>query len=101
MSQSISLVCSKGMGYTVGMSTGTNPANGRRRMASGTNRLEYDIFKVDNTVWGTVGSARASGPALADGVSQQTIGYTARVYTDQATPPVGVFTDSVVVDVSF
>ena len=101
VSQNISLVCSKGMAYTVGMSNGTDPSNGRRRMSSGSNRLEYDIFKVDNSVWGPLGSARANGPALADGVSQQTIGYTARVYTDQATPPVGVFSDSVVVDVSF
>ncbi len=101
VSQSISLLCSKGMAYTVGMSAGANPANGRRRMASGANRLEYDIFKTDNTVWGQVGSARANGPAIADGVSQQTLGYTARVYQDQVTPAVGTYTDNVVVDVSF
>lgn len=101
VSQSISLVCSKGMTYTVGLSAGSNPANGRRRMASGANRLEYDLFKVDNTVWGSAGSARANGPGIADGVSQQTIGYTARIYPDQATPPVGTYTDSVIVDVSF
>lgn len=101
VSQSISLICSKGMSYTVGMGNGGDYANGRRRMVSGTNRLEYDIFKADNTVWGMNGSARANGPAIADGVSQQTIGYTARVYTDQPTPPVGVFADSVIVDVSF
>ncbi|APW42437.1 Csu type fimbrial protein [Rhodoferax saidenbachensis] len=101
VSQSISLLCSKGMTYTVGLSTGAYPANGRRRMASGANRLEYDIFKTDSTVWGNIGSARANGPAMADGVSLQTIGYTARVYQDQATPPVGSFADSVVVDVSF
>ncbi len=101
VSQSISLLCSKGMSYTVGMSAGTHPANGRRRMASGTNYLEYDLFKTDNTVWGQTGSARANGPAIADGVSQQTLSYTARVHQDQATPPVGTYTDSVVVDVSF
>ncbi len=101
VSQSISLVCSKGMTYTVGLDPGMSATGGRRRMASGTNRLEYDIFKSDNSVWGDAGSARANGPGIADGVSQQTIGYTARIYTDQTTPPVGVYTDSVVVDVRF
>ena len=91
----------KGMTYTVGLSSGASPANGRRRMSSGANRLEYDIFKTDSTVWGSSGSARANGPAIADGVSMQTIGYTAKVYQDQTTPPVGTFTDSVMVDVSF
>lgn len=101
VSQNIRLVCSKGMTYTVGLSAGSNAANGRRRMASGTNRLEYDIFKTDNTIWGNAGAARVNGPGIADGVSQQTIGYTARIYQDQTTPPVGTYTDSVIVDVSF
>lgn len=102
ISQSISVLCSKTMSYTVGMGTGSSPgANTRRRMSSGTNRLEYDIFKADSTVWGGSGTARANGPAVADGVSQQNIPYTARVYTDQTTPPVGNYTDNIVVDVSF
>ena len=101
VSQNLSLLCTKGMSYTVGMSTGSNPANGRRRMATGGQRLEYDIFKADTTVWGPSGTARANGPAVADGVSQQILPYTARIYQDQTAPAAGSYSDSVVVDVSF
>ena len=101
VSQNISLLCSKNMSYTVGMSAGGYSAGGRRRMATGGLRLEYDIFKADNSVWGSAGTARANGPAVADGVSQQVIPYTARIYQDQGAPAAGSYTDSVVVDVSF
>ncbi|MDB5896183.1 MAG: hypothetical protein JWQ88_3714 [Rhodoferax sp.] len=101
VSQSISLLCSRSLTYTVGLGNGTAPLNGRRQMGNGANRLAYDLYKADNTVWGNLAIARASGPAAADGVTVQTIPYTARVYQNQGTPAVGVYTDSVVVDVSF
>ncbi|KQP18421.1 spore coat protein U domain-containing protein [Pseudorhodoferax sp. Leaf267] len=101
VSQNIQLLCSRDMTYTVGLSDGLYPSGGRRRMASGTNRLQYDIFKADTTVWGKVGTARASSPAPANGTTVQTIPYTARIYTDQSNPPPGVYTDNVVVDISF
>ncbi len=101
VSQNIGLLCSRNMVYTVGLSAGAQPANGRRRMAFGTARLEYDIFKANNSVWGSAGAARADGPAPATGITVQTIPYTARIYTDQPNPPVGTYTDNVVVDVSF
>lgn len=101
VSQNISLLCTKNMTYTVGLSAGGYASGGRRQMASGANRLAYDIFKADNSVWGSVGTARANGPAVADGATTQTIPYTARVYTDQATPAAGTYADTVVVDVSF
>ncbi|MDB5851429.1 MAG: hypothetical protein JWP29_5181, partial [Rhodoferax sp.] len=101
VSQNISLLCTKNMTYTVGMSAGNFSQSGRRQMANGSNRLAYDIFKADSTVWGSVTTARATGPAASDGTNLQTIPYTARVYQDQATPAAAVYTDSVVVDVSF
>ena len=102
VSQNVSLQCSRDMVYTVGMSPGSYASGGRRRMASGTSRLAYDIFKVDNTVWGSADPAtRAPGPAPATGNSVQTIPYSARIYQDQANPAPGTYTDNVVVDVSF
>lgn len=102
VSQSISLQCSRNMVYTVGLSPGSYASGGRRRMASGTSRLAYDIFKDDNTVWGSADTAmRAPGPAPATGTSIQTIPYSARIYQDQANPAPGTYTDNVVVDVSF
>lgn len=101
ISQNISLLCTKGMSYTVGMNTGNNPSGGRRQMASGANRLAYDIFKADSTVWGSLTTARANGPAAADGITLQNIPYTATIYPSQTTPPAGSYSDSVMVDVSF
>ncbi len=101
VSQNISLLCSKNMTYTVGLSNGNNYASGRRQMANGSNRLSYDLFKADSTVWGSLTTARANGPAASDGSTVQTIPYTARIYQDQTTPAAAVYTDSVVVDVSF
>ncbi|KQP43745.1 spore coat protein U domain-containing protein [Pseudorhodoferax sp. Leaf274] len=101
VSQNISLQCSRNMVYTVGLSAGSYSSGARRRMASGTSRLAYDIFKADNTVWGSAGTDRAPGPAPATGTSVQTIPYTARIYQDQANPAPGTYTDNVVVDVSF
>nr|WP_315243569.1 spore coat U domain-containing protein [uncultured Albidiferax sp.] len=101
VSQNLSLLCTKGMTYTVGLGAGSHALGGRRHMASGVHRLAYDLFKADSTLWGSVTTARANGPAASDGISLQTIPYTARVYQDQATPAAAVYSDSVVVDVSF
>ncbi|PYE76224.1 Csu type fimbrial protein [Xylophilus ampelinus] len=100
LSQAIRLTCTRNMLYTVGLGPGTYPAGGRRQMAAGGNRLAYDIFRSDNSVWGTAAGTR-SAAALADGLNVQTIPYTARVYPDQPAPPVGDYADNVVVDVQF
>ncbi|MDN7673546.1 spore coat U domain-containing protein [Burkholderia oklahomensis] len=99
---SVSLTCTKGMVYTVGLSRGTNPhASGRRQMANGANRLQYDIFGAGGgAVWGQ-STNRAGSGAAADGQSAQQFPYTARIYSDQQTPAVGTYTDSVVVDVRY
>ncbi|MGS0893976.1 Csu type fimbrial protein [Burkholderia stagnalis] len=102
VSGAISLTCTKGMSYTVGLSPGNNAAaNGRRQMASGANRLQYDLFASGGaTVWGQAGN-RVAGSGPADGTSVNTMPYVARIYGDQTTPPVGTYTDSVIVDVRY
>ncbi|AOJ02185.1 hypothetical protein WS70_10380 [Burkholderia mayonis] len=99
---SVSLTCTKGMVYTVGLSSGANPhASGRRQMANGANRLQYDIFGTGGgVVWGQ-STNRAGSGAAADGQAAQQFPYTARIYSDQQTPAVGTYTDSVVVDVRY
>ncbi|MXN74099.1 fimbrial major subunit CsuA/B family protein [Burkholderia sp. 4701] len=98
---SLSLICTKGMIYTVGLSPGNAAANGRRQMSSGANRLQYDLFgSGGSTVWGQ-SSNRASSAGAANGASAQQFPYVARIYSDQATPPVGTYTDSVIVDVRY
>ncbi|MDA8456509.1 spore coat U domain-containing protein [Acidovorax sp. GBBC 3334] len=98
---SVSVVCTRGLSITVGLGAGTYPAGGRRQMASGGNRLAYDLFRGDGSVWGTAAGARVAGTALTDGITPISLPYTGRVYGDQSPPPPGVYQDNVVVDVQF
>ncbi|MBN3787161.1 spore coat U domain-containing protein [Burkholderia sp. Ac-20353] len=102
VSGNIALTCTKGMSYTVGLSPGSNAAaNGRRQMASGANRLQYDLFGNGGaTVWGQA-SNRVASSGPADGISVNQFPYVAKIYNDQATPPVGTYTDSVIIDVRY
>lgn len=109
VSQNLSVSCTKGSVYTVGLDDGKNVAGGRRRMKSAANNyLAYDIFKSAGAQrWGSVGAARRASadadvnPGTGTGTGSQVFNYNARVYTDQATPPAGSYTDSVILDVQF
>ena len=110
VSQTVSVNCTKGSAYTVGLGDGTHPVSvgGRRQMMSGGNYLAYDIFQSAGTTrWGSVGAARRASstaevnPGNGLGSGSQIFNYNARIYTDQATPPAGTYTDSVVLDVGF
>nr|WP_230948751.1 spore coat U domain-containing protein [Burkholderia cepacia] len=99
---SLSLTCTKGLTYTVGLSPGSNVAsNGRRQMTRGSNVLHYDVYSSGgNAVWGH-STNRVSSSGAADGMSVQQFPYVAKIYRDQSTPPVGTYTDSVIVDVRY
>lgn len=109
VNQSVNLSCTKGSSYTVGLSDGRNAAGGRRRMKSAANNyLAYDIFKSAGAVrWGPLASERRASsdadvnPGAGTGTGSQVFNYNARVYGDQATPPVGSYVDSVILDVQF
>jgi len=109
VNQSVSLSCTKGSSYTVGLDDGQNVSGGRRRMKSAaSNYLAYDIFKSAGTVrWGSVTSARRSSsdadvnPGPGTGTGSQVFNYNAKVYTDQATPPATTYIDNVILDVQF
>lgn len=110
VNQSVSLSCTKGSNYTVGLSDGLNAQGGRRRMSNPVagGFLAYDIFKSAGMLrWGAEGSARRSivdadiNPGVSTGTGNQVFNYNARVYTDQPTPPEGSYSDSVILDVQF
>lgn len=74
-------------------------------MASGNNRLSYEIYKASTTNrGGSVGTERwassASSSTSSDGLLR-TYNYTAVVLPSQSTPPAGTYTDTVVVDIAF
>lgn len=105
VTQTINVLCSKGSTYTVGLSNGSYPAGSVRNMASGTNRLSYEIYKESGSNrWGSAGTERwsstISSAVSADGLTRG-YNYTARILTSQSTPPAGNYSDSVVVDLSF
>jgi spore coat protein U-like protein len=102
IAQSISVLCTKDLAvYTVGLDSGQNASSGRRRMAGGGQFLQYDIFKPGGALWGASGGNRSANSSPANGVNAQSFPYNVQVYSDQATPAVGVYTDLVVVDVTF
>ncbi|WP_312240942.1 spore coat U domain-containing protein [Pantoea sp.] len=105
VSQTISVVCSKGSTYTVGLSNGSYAAGSVRNMASGANRLSYEIYKgTSSDRWGPTGTERwsstTSTSVSTDGLTRG-YSYTARILANQNTPPAGNYSDSVVVDLAF
>ena len=109
VNQAITLSCTKGSAYTVGLNDGENAAGGRRRMKSTANNfLAYDIFKSGGNVrWGSLTTARRASsdadvnPGVGTGTGSQVFNYNARIYTDQATPPAASYLDNVILDVQF
>ncbi|MCU7784227.1 Csu type fimbrial protein [Lelliottia amnigena] len=105
ISQAVSVTCTKGSVYTIGINNGVNALNGVRRMVSGNNVMSYDIYKgATSNRWGGSGTERwassASSQVSADGLLR-TYNYTAKVLTNQATPPAGTYNDTLIVDVMF
>lgn len=109
VTRTILIRCSAGAAYTVGLSDGNNPDNGVRRMRSGSDYLRYEIYKTTASPdrWGSVGSARR-GSATADtnagvydSVATQGFGYRAAILAGQVTPPAGIYTDTILLDVAF
>ncbi|MEZ0469670.1 spore coat U domain-containing protein [Luteimonas salinilitoris] len=103
--------CTAGSAYTVGLSDGSNFSSGWRRMRQGAsgNYLRYELYKatISSDRWGGVGAQRRSSvtadsnPSIHDGATAQGYTYRAEVDPAQTTPPVGTYTDNVVVDVQF
>ncbi|HCH38429.1 MAG TPA: fimbrial protein, partial [Enterobacter sp.] len=105
ISQSIAVTCTKGSAYTIGINNGLNALNNVRRMASGNNRMSYEIYKeATANRWGVSGTERwssgASSQVSTDGLLR-TYNYTARILPNQTTPPAGNYSDTLVVDVAF
>lgn len=97
---SIQITCTRGETYTVGLSKGDFFSGGRRRMANGAELLEYDVFRPGSVPWNDT-DHRAAQPIPAPGDAPQTFPYEARIYTDQPTPAVGNYSDTLILDVEF
>lgn len=108
VTQRISIACTKGSFFSVGLDPGRNALDGRRRMVADGHFLAYDLYKgAQGMVWGNQGKDRQEStqadvnPGSGLGTELQVFEVTAKVYGDQTTPPAGTYTDSVVVDIGF
>ncbi|MDA8481128.1 spore coat U domain-containing protein [Citrobacter sp. Awk 4] len=105
ITQSVSVTCTKGSTYSVGINNGSNASGNVRNMASGGNRLSYEIYKGSTTErWGSSGTERwasSDSSSLSSDGLLRTYNYTAKILNTQTTPPAGTYTDTVVVDIAF
>lgn len=105
VSQSIGVTCTKGSTYTVGVDNGIHASGTARRMASGGNFMNYEIYKANGTDrWGSLGAERwssgVSSAVSSDGMLRS-YSYVARVLPGAVPPPAGTYTDTLVVDIAF
>lgn len=109
MTQTISITCTKGSGYSVGLSDGQHAAGNLRRMENSGQYLQYRLFKGPSSSerWGNTGNERRSStnadtnPGTPTGVASQGFTYRGEVASEQTTPPSGTYTDMIVVDIVF
>ncbi|HRP87671.1 MAG TPA: spore coat U domain-containing protein [Gammaproteobacteria bacterium] len=57
----LSVTCSNGAAYRIGLGNGANESAGQRRMANGANFANYDLFRDDTRTapWGALSTANA------------------------------------------
>jgi len=108
----LSIRCTNGSLYTVGMSDGANAAGNVRQLrhAAGTAAMRYDIYKsaTGTDRWGSAGAERRASttadlngdPGSHNGSANQVFNYRIEIPA-QHSVPAGTYTDNVVVDVKF
>ncbi|MFC4253933.1 fimbrial major subunit CsuA/B family protein [Altererythrobacter xixiisoli] len=109
VTRTIQIRCSAGAAYTVGLNNGANASGTVRRMRSGTNYLNYEIYKTTASTerWGAVGTARRSSSTadtnagVYNSSTNQTYTYRAVILSGQITPPPGNYLDTIQLDVIF
>lgn len=112
VTRTISVRCSFGSTYTVGLGNGQN-FSGTRRMRQGTTSsyLNYEIYRGNSVSAGRWGSAIAgerrssaaadTNPGIYDSSTLQGFTYRAVIDPVQTTPAAGTYADVIIVDIAF
>lgn len=108
VTQNITIRCSKGAAYTVGIDNGLN-YSANRRLANGTNYIGYELYfpSTTTTRWGSAGAQRVSSTAATTnagsytGTTDQIYTYKALILPGQPAVPTAVYTDTLLVNVQF
>jgi spore coat protein U-like protein len=107
-SSTVSVTCTNGSPYAIGMDNGANASGSQRRMISGSNYLNYDLY-VDSAhsfPWSTAtsnSSCTTSGDCYlgtGSGLAQSVNIYGVVPITAVA-PPSGTYTDTVTMTITF
>lgn len=97
VTQNVRVRCTPEVTYRVGFDMGNNASAGWRRMLSGGNALQYNLYIPDtSTVWDTATTVTGVG----SGAVQQ-VPYRAAINPAQNNVPVGTYVDTVRVIVSY
>jgi spore coat protein U-like protein len=104
VSTNITVRCTSGSSYWVGLGPGSNASGSARRMANGGNFLTYELYRDSNRtqVWDNADPAPATPHLSAGnaGYSAYTTPVYGRIPASQIVP-IGAYTDSVVMTVNF
>ncbi|WP_252273168.1 Csu type fimbrial protein [Pseudomonas subflava] len=98
---SFGVQCSLGTNYTIAIDNGANSAGGQRRMQSGGEFIEYDLYQDSARAvpWGDGGAGGTVLAGTGTGTSEEVIVY-GRV-PPQTTPSPGTYLDTVQVTISW
>lgn len=97
----VTITCTKGASTTMGLDLGSNASGSTRRMASGSERLSYELYQDSSrsTVWGNSGSGLFTPPAAPSSAARNYTLY-GRVAAAQDVAA-GSYADTVVATVNF
>lgn len=109
VTQTISIRCTKGQSYNVGLNDGMHASGTQRRLEAGGNYLLYELYQGASSSlrWGSQSGFRRDSsqadthPGVYDGQGAQGFTYRAEILPEQPTPPPATYTDTLVVDVAF
>ena len=103
-SGTFSVACTSGTGWTAtaGVGSGSGASFAARRMTSGTNLLNYNLYTSSGyaTVWGDGTGTTGTITGTGNGSAQSTTVY-GRVASGQTSVPPGSYTDSVSVTITY
>ena len=107
-STTVSVTCTNGSPYSIGMDNGANVSGSQRRMKSGTNFLNYNLFTdaARLNAWTTAASnstcTTANSCSLGTGTgSAQSVNIYGSVPSTGTAPAAGVYTDTVLMTVTY
>ncbi len=98
--QDLSVDCTSGVDYLIGMDLGGNASGSVRRMASGGNFLNYEVFTdaARTLPYSAInGVNNGQGTGTGSAVNFPVYG----AILSQSTPPVGTYTDTLVVTLQY